>query len=143
MDPYFADRSTLGFIGNPDLNPEVDISYELGLKSAITSNDALNITAFWKDKYDFITSSTILIPDATGREVAREHAAILAALHLRVDRRHAGRPYDRVSSDRCARRDPAGTGPPHQALAVGKQRPVHPQVHDLGTTGSGAVLRFS
>lgn len=71
MDPYYADRSTLGFIGNPDLNPEVDISYELGLKSALTSNDALNITAFWKDKYDFITSSTILIADVTGREVAR------------------------------------------------------------------------
>ena len=71
MDPYYADRSTLGFIGNPDLNPEVDISYELGLKSSITANDALNVTAFWKDKYDFITSSTILIEDITGREVAR------------------------------------------------------------------------
>ncbi len=71
MDPYYADRSTLGFIGNPDLNPEVDISYELGLKSAITSNDALNITAFWKDKYDFITSSSVLIEDVTGKEVAR------------------------------------------------------------------------
>lgn len=71
MDPYFADRSTLGFIGNPDLNPEVDIAYELGLKSSITSNDAINVTAFWKDKYDFITSSTVLIEDATGREVAR------------------------------------------------------------------------
>ena len=71
MDPYFADRSTLGFIGNPDLNPEVDIAYELGLKSSITSNDAINVTAFWKDKYDFITSSTILIEDVTGREVAR------------------------------------------------------------------------
>jgi len=71
MDPYYADRSTLGFIGNPTLNPEVDISYELGLKSSITSNDALNIVAFWKDKYDFITSSTILLEDVTGREVAR------------------------------------------------------------------------
>ncbi|MBC8047558.1 MAG: TonB-dependent receptor [Fimbriimonadaceae bacterium] len=71
LDPYYADRSTLGFIGNPDLNPEVDISYELGLKSSITNNDALNITAFWKDKYDFITSSSILIEDVTGREVSR------------------------------------------------------------------------
>lgn len=71
LDPYYADRSTLGFIGNPDLNPEVDISYELGLKSQITLNDALNVTAFWKDKYDFITSSTILIEDVTGREVSR------------------------------------------------------------------------
>lgn len=71
LDPYYADRSTLGFIGNPDLNPEVDISYELGLKSQITNNDALNVAAFWKDKYDFITSSTVLIPDVTGRDVSR------------------------------------------------------------------------
>jgi outer membrane receptor protein involved in Fe transport len=71
LDPYYADRSTLGFIGNPDLNPEVDISYELGLKAQLTKNDALDIAAYWKDKYDFITSSTILLKDATGREVSR------------------------------------------------------------------------
>jgi outer membrane receptor protein involved in Fe transport len=71
LDPFFTDRSTLSFLGNPNLNPEVDISYELGLKSQITSNDALNVTAYWKDKYDFITSSSILVEDVTGREVSR------------------------------------------------------------------------
>ncbi|HUM45858.1 MAG TPA: TonB-dependent receptor [Chitinophagales bacterium] len=71
LDPFYSDRSTLGFIGNPDLNPEVDISYELGLKSQISQNDALDISAYWKDKYDFITTSTILLQDATGRDVSR------------------------------------------------------------------------
>jgi len=71
LNPYFADRSTLARLGNPDLNPEVDISYELGLKSQITANDALNIDAFWKDKYDFITATSILLKDVTGREVNR------------------------------------------------------------------------
>ncbi len=71
LDPFFTDRSTLGFLGNPNLNPEVDISYELGLKSQITSNDALNVSAYWRDKYDFITSSSILVNDITGREVSR------------------------------------------------------------------------
>lgn len=71
LDPFYADRSTLGRIGNPDLNPEVDISYELGLKSQISSNDAFTLAAFWKDKYDFITSSTILIKDVTGHDVSR------------------------------------------------------------------------
>ncbi|MCS6990399.1 MAG: TonB-dependent receptor [Chitinophagales bacterium] len=71
LDPFYADRSTLGFIGNPALNPEVDISYELGLKSQIGNNDALNVAAFWKDQYDFITSSAILLRDVTGREVSR------------------------------------------------------------------------
>ncbi len=71
LDPYYADKSTLANLGNPDINPEVDISYELGLKSQITSNDALNVAAFWKDKYDFITTLSIPVPDVTGRDVYR------------------------------------------------------------------------
>ncbi len=71
LDPYYTDRSTLSRLGNPDLNPEVDISYELGLKTQITNNDALNITTYIKDKYDFITSASILVPDITGRDVSR------------------------------------------------------------------------
>jgi outer membrane receptor protein involved in Fe transport len=71
LNPYYADRSTLNKVGNPNLNPEVDISYELGLKSQITSNDALNLAAYWKDKYDFITSVSIPIKDVTGRDVYR------------------------------------------------------------------------
>ncbi len=71
LDPFYTDRSTLSRLGNPDLNPEVDISYELGLKTQITNNDALNITTYIKDKYDFITSASIMVPDITGREVAR------------------------------------------------------------------------
>lgn len=71
LDPKYSDRSTLSFVGNPDLNPEVDISYELGLRSQITTNDALNISAFWKDKYDFITAASVQIKDVTGKEVNR------------------------------------------------------------------------
>ncbi len=71
FNPLYQDRSTVASVGNPDLNPEVDISYEIGLKTQITSNDALTLTAFWKDKYDFITSTSLLIPDVTGREVSR------------------------------------------------------------------------
>lgn len=71
LDPNYADRSTLRRVGNPDLNPEVDISYELGLKSQLSQNDALTLAAFWKDKYDFITSASVLIKDVSGREVAR------------------------------------------------------------------------
>jgi len=71
LDPYYQDRSFLAELGNPNLNPEVDISYEIGLRNQITSNDALNISAFWRDKYDFITTQSIIIPDATGRETQR------------------------------------------------------------------------
>jgi outer membrane receptor protein involved in Fe transport len=71
LNPFYQDRSTIANVGNPDLNPEVDISYEIGLKTQITSNDAFTFAAFWKDKYDFITTTSVLIVDATGREVPR------------------------------------------------------------------------
>ena len=71
LNPLYQDRSTLSRVGNPNLNPEVDISYELGLKFQLTSNDALNFSAFFKDKYDFVTTTSIIIKDVTGREVSR------------------------------------------------------------------------
>jgi outer membrane receptor protein involved in Fe transport len=71
LDPFYQDRSFLSDLGNPNLNPEVDISYEIGLRNQLTANDALNISAFWRDKYDFITTQRILIPDATGRTTER------------------------------------------------------------------------
>lgn len=71
LDPFYTDRSTLSRLGNPNLNPEVDISYEIGLKTQITNNDALSVAAYLKDKYDFITSATLFVPDVNGRDVAR------------------------------------------------------------------------
>jgi len=71
LDPFYQDRSFLSNLGNPNLDPEVDISYEIGFRYQVSSNDALNITAFWSDKYDFITSQRILVTDATGRDTER------------------------------------------------------------------------
>src|SRR5690554_762076 len=71
LDPFYQDRSFLSNLGNPNLNPEVDISYEIGYRYQLSSNDALNVNAFWSDKYDFITSERIVVKDATGRETER------------------------------------------------------------------------
>ncbi|MFN4084214.1 MAG: TonB-dependent receptor [Bacteroidia bacterium] len=71
LNPFYQDRSTLSRVGNPNLNPEVDISYEIGLKSQITSNDVLTVAAFWKDKYDYVTTTSLIIKDITGREITR------------------------------------------------------------------------
>ncbi len=71
LDPFFQDRSFFADLGNPNLDPEVDISYELGLRYQLSSNDVLNVTAFWRDKFDFITIESIRIEDATGRETTR------------------------------------------------------------------------
>ncbi len=50
-------RSTL--IGNPNLNPETTVAYELGLRNQLTENDVLSITAYYKDIFDYITARTI------------------------------------------------------------------------------------
>ena len=71
LDPFFQDRSFFGDLGNPNLDPEVDISYELGIRSQITENDALTITGFWRDKFDFIAGTRVTVRDATGRETTR------------------------------------------------------------------------
>ncbi len=71
LDPFYQDRSFLSNLGNPDLDPEVDISYEIGFRYQLTSNDAFNITAFWSDKYDFITAERINVVDPSGRETER------------------------------------------------------------------------
>ncbi|MFU8813392.1 MAG: TonB-dependent receptor [Balneolaceae bacterium] len=71
LDPFFQNQSTFADLGNPNLNPEVDISYEIGLRYQITANDALNITAFWSDKFDFVTTQQIQVEDPTGRPVNR------------------------------------------------------------------------
>ncbi len=71
LDPFFQDRSFFSDLGNPDLDPEVDISYELGLRTQFSKNDVLNLTAFWRDKFDFITVQNVVVPDPTGREVTR------------------------------------------------------------------------
>lgn len=71
LDPFYQDRSFFGDLGNPNLNPEVDISYELGLRNQITADDALSVTAFWRDKFDFITAERVTVRDGTGRETTR------------------------------------------------------------------------
>ena len=71
LDPFFQNQATFADLGNPNLNPEVDISYEIGLRYQITADDALNVTAFWNDKYDFVTTQQIRVNDPTGRPVNR------------------------------------------------------------------------
>jgi outer membrane receptor protein involved in Fe transport len=71
LDPVYQDRSFLSNLGNPNLNPEVTVSYELGLKSQLTKDMALTISAFYNDKFDYIVSRLIEVRDQTGRFVEK------------------------------------------------------------------------
>ena len=46
-------------IGNPDLNPETTVAYELGLRNQLTPNDVLTVTAYYKDVFDYITAEEL------------------------------------------------------------------------------------
>lgn len=71
LDPVYQDRSFLSNLGNPNINPEVTVSYELGIKSKVTKNLGIEIAAFYNDKFDYIVSRRLLIRDQTGRFVEK------------------------------------------------------------------------
>ncbi len=57
-------QSTYQLFGNPNLNPETTVSYELGLRYEVTTNDVLTVTAYYRDIFDYISSLKIT---TTGR----------------------------------------------------------------------------
>ncbi|MDP1677894.1 MAG: TonB-dependent receptor [Bacteroidota bacterium] len=52
-------RSSSQIIGNPNLNPETTVAYELGLRNQITENDVFTLTAYYKDIFDYITARSV------------------------------------------------------------------------------------
>ena len=71
LDPVYQDRSFLSNLGNPNINPEVTVSYELGLKSQLAKDLALTVTTFYNDKFDYIVSRRVEVKDPTGRFVEK------------------------------------------------------------------------
>ncbi|MBI5726415.1 MAG: TonB-dependent receptor [Ignavibacteriales bacterium] len=60
ITPVSAQSSFQKF-GNPDLNPETTVAYELGLKTQISENDVLTITAYYKDIFDYVSTRSAII----------------------------------------------------------------------------------
>lgn len=71
LDPEYQDRSFLSSLGNPDLNPEVNVSYEIGVKSQITRDFAMSFAAFNNNRFDYIVSRRVIVTDQTGRPVTK------------------------------------------------------------------------
>jgi outer membrane receptor protein involved in Fe transport len=63
LNPLNAQSSFQRF-GNPNLDPETTVAYELGLKTQFTQNDVLTITAYYKDIFDYVSTRTALITTA-------------------------------------------------------------------------------
>ena len=57
-------KSTFQTFGNPDLNPETTVSYELGLRNQFTNDDVLTVTAYYKDIFDYVQTKDVQISAA-------------------------------------------------------------------------------
>ncbi len=63
LSPLNAQSSFQKF-GNPDLNPETTVAYELGLKTQFSNDDVLKVTAYYKDIFDYVTTRSAKITSA-------------------------------------------------------------------------------
>ena len=77
--------------GNPDLKPERSIKYEIGLQQEIFTGFAINVTAFYEDKRDYVSSGPLNITSIPsvryGTWVNRDYAnikGVTVALNQRV-----------------------------------------------------------
>jgi outer membrane receptor protein involved in Fe transport len=62
---FVGERSgNLGLFGNPDLKPERSTQYELGLKQEIFEGTAIELTGYYKDTRDYVSSR----PQITGAD---------------------------------------------------------------------------
>ncbi|MCE1188043.1 MAG: TonB-dependent receptor [Ignavibacteria bacterium] len=60
LTPVSAQSSFQKF-GNPDLDPETTVAYELGLKTQFTENDVLTVTTYYKDIFDYVSTRSAII----------------------------------------------------------------------------------
>lgn len=63
LSPYSAQSSFQKF-GNPDLNPETTVAYELGLKTQFSLDDVLTLTAYYKDIFEYVSTRSAKITSA-------------------------------------------------------------------------------
>ena len=71
LDPVYQDRSFLSNLGNPNINPEVNISYEIGYKTQINKDIGLTFAAFNNNRFDYIVQRRVIVQDQTGRPVTK------------------------------------------------------------------------
>ncbi|MBN2093487.1 TonB-dependent receptor, partial [candidate division KSB1 bacterium] len=64
----YSSKSTFQKFGNPNLNPETTVAYELGLKHKFTENDVFTITTYYRDIFDYVTTVSFR---GTGRLAGR------------------------------------------------------------------------
>lgn len=54
-----SSKSSYQKFGNPNLNPETSVIYELGIRHKFSENDVLSITSYYKDIFDYVQTTTV------------------------------------------------------------------------------------
>jgi outer membrane receptor protein involved in Fe transport len=54
-----SSKSTFQKFGNPNLDLETTVAYELGIRQKFTQDDVLSITAYYKDIFDYVTTISV------------------------------------------------------------------------------------
>jgi outer membrane receptor protein involved in Fe transport len=67
-------KSTFQKFGNPNLDYETTVAYELGLRHKFSENDVLTVTAYYKDIFDYVTTVSF---SGTGRLSGRTFTTYL------------------------------------------------------------------
>ena len=52
-------EATYQLFGNPNLNPTTTVAYEIGIKHRFSANQTIEVKAYYKDMFDYPTSTTI------------------------------------------------------------------------------------
>lgn len=57
-------QSSFQTFGNPNLDAETTVAYELGIKNQFSTDDVLTVTAYYKDIFDYVRTRTAKITSA-------------------------------------------------------------------------------
>jgi len=62
-----SELSSFQTYGNPALNPETSVMYELGVRHKFSENDVITFTAYYKDIFDYVKTTRFTIPGRGGQ----------------------------------------------------------------------------
>jgi len=60
---FTRDENSYSLFGNPNLSPKTTVAYELGIKHKFDENTVLEFRSYYKDMFDYETSTTVTLFD--------------------------------------------------------------------------------
>ena len=92
-DFKFASGGGYQVFGNPDLNPERTVQYEIGLQQQIAENIGIDVTLFYKDIRDWVGTSPLIVignrTDLRYSQFENRDYANVRGITLKIDKRFA------------------------------------------------------